>query len=63
MEAGVGPLDPLINELRIQHRPVDEHRPAAVQQMDDVLPAPGAEVVEDHHLVAASDQGIGKMSR
>ncbi len=49
VEAGVGPLDQLVDQLGVQHRPLDEHRLAGVQQVVDVLPAPGAEVVEDDH--------------
>ncbi len=61
MKAGVREKHQLIDEPNIKYRALDQLCAAAVDQMLDVLQAPGAQIVEDHHLVPARDQRLREM--
>ena len=58
VEADVAPRDQVIDQRCVSHRTLDHLRETALDEVIDVRPPTGAEVVEDDHLVPARHQGV-----
>ena len=61
VKAGVDPVEQLVDQIPIEHGPLDELHPARSEQVLDVAETARAQVVEDDHVVPVGAQAIAKV--
>ena len=61
VEATVDRAHQVVDELLVGARTLNELDVTRVDQVLNVFPAAGTEIVEDHYLVAAGGKGVGEM--
>jgi hypothetical protein len=61
VQADVGAIHAFEDEVLVADRPFDELDQTRLEGLLDVLHAAGAEVVQDHDLVASCDEGIDQV--
>jgi hypothetical protein len=61
VEAQVRPAHDVVHQVGVEDAAEHELDVVALAQVLDVLQAPGAEVVEQDHRVAAGEQGVGEV--